>query len=108
MVSNQMQLNLNLDQSIGEYCIGCEYSLSFHYSLSEIQIWQPSDWTGFLYIQYVPGLSLQEEKKFFLILRKNFRGITFFASSETPTSIIKISVLIHCILKLTFFVQIWT
>jgi hypothetical protein len=104
-----MQLNLNLDQSIGEYCIGCEYSLSFHYSLSEIwQIWQPSDWTGFLYIQYVPGLSLQEEKKIFLILRKNFRGITFFASSETPTSIIKISVLIHCILKLTFFVQIWT
>jgi hypothetical protein len=48
------------------------------------------------------------KKKLFLILRKNFRGITFFASSETPISVIKISVLIHCILKLTFFVQIWT
>jgi hypothetical protein len=60
------------------------------------------------YIQYVPGLSLQEEKKFFLILRKNFTGITFFASSETPNSVIKISVLTHCILKLTCFVKIWT
>jgi hypothetical protein len=48
------------------------------------------------------------KKKLYLILRKNFRGITFFASSETPISVIKISVLIHCILKLTFFVQIWT
>jgi hypothetical protein len=61
------------------------------------------------YIQYVPGLSLQKEKKnLYLILRKNFRGITFFASSETTISVIKISVLIHCILKLTCFVQIWT
>jgi acetyltransferase-like isoleucine patch superfamily enzyme len=60
-----------------------------------------------MHIQYVPGLSLQEEKNIFLILRKNFRGITFFASSETPISVIRISVLIHCILKLTFFVKIW-
>jgi hypothetical protein len=29
------------------------------------------------------------KKKLFLILRKNFRGITFFASSETPISVIK-------------------
>jgi hypothetical protein len=29
------------------------------------------------------------KKKIFLILRKNFRGITFFASSETPISVIK-------------------
>jgi hypothetical protein len=46
-------------------------------------------------------------KKIFLILLKNFRRMTFFASSETPISVIKISVLIHCILKLTFFVKIW-
>jgi hypothetical protein len=39
-------------------------------------------------LQYVPGLSLQEGF-FFLILRKNFRGITFFVSSETPISVIK-------------------
>jgi hypothetical protein len=57
----------------------------------------------FSYTEYVPGFSLQEEKKF-LFLRKNFRGVTFFASSETPISVIKISVLIHCILKLTFYV----
>jgi hypothetical protein len=31
------------------------------------------------------------EKKLFLILRKNFRGITFFASLETPISVIKMS-----------------
>jgi hypothetical protein len=43
-----------------------------------------------------------------LILRKKFRGITFFASFETPISVIKISVLIYCILKLTFSVKIWT
>jgi hypothetical protein len=56
-----------------------------------------------------PRIEFTRGKKFlFLILRKNFRGITFFASSETPISVIKISVLIHCILKLTFFVQIWT
>jgi hypothetical protein len=48
------------------------------------------------------------QKILFLILRKNFRGITFFASSETLISVIKVSVLIQCILKLTFFVQIWT
>jgi hypothetical protein len=29
------------------------------------------------------------KKKLFLILRNNFRGITFFASSETPISVIK-------------------
>jgi hypothetical protein len=29
------------------------------------------------------------KKNLFLILRKNFRGITFFASSETPISVIK-------------------
>jgi hypothetical protein len=57
-------------------------------------------------IQYDPGLSLDEENCFFFILRKNLRGITFFASSETPISVIKISVLIHCILKLTFFDKI--
>jgi hypothetical protein len=34
-------------------------------------------------------LSLQEGKKKFLILRKNFRGITFFALSKTPISVIK-------------------
>jgi hypothetical protein len=56
-----------------------------------------------------PRIGFTRGNKFlFLILRKNFRGITFFASSETPISVIKISVLIHCILKLTFFVQIWT
>jgi hypothetical protein len=56
-----------------------------------------------------PRIEFTRGKKFlFMILRKNFRGITFFASSETPISVIKISVLIHCILKLTFFVQIWT
>jgi hypothetical protein len=56
-----------------------------------------------------PWIEFTRGKNFlFLILRKNFRGITFFASSETPISVIKISVLIHCILKLTFFVQIWT
>jgi hypothetical protein len=54
-----------------------------------------------------PRIEFTRGKKNFLILRKNFRGITFFASSETPISVIKISVLIHCILKLTFFVQIW-
>jgi hypothetical protein len=44
----------------------------------------------FYHMQYVPGLSLQEGKIFlFLILGKNFRGITFFASSETPISVIK-------------------
>jgi hypothetical protein len=31
------------------------------------------------------------EKKIFLILRKNFREITFLASSETPISVIKMS-----------------
>jgi hypothetical protein len=36
-------------------------------------------------IQYVPGLGSQERKK----IRKNFRGITFFASFETPISVIK-------------------
>jgi hypothetical protein len=56
-----------------------------------------------------PRIEFTRGKKFlFLILRKNFRGITFFASSENPISVIKISVLIHCILKLTFFVKIWT
>jgi hypothetical protein len=41
-------------------------------------------------IQYVPGLSLPTRgKKIFLILRKNFRGITLFASFETPISVIK-------------------
>jgi hypothetical protein len=44
----------------------------------------------------------------FLILRKIFRGITFFASFEIPISVIKISVLIYCTLKLTFCVKIWT
>jgi hypothetical protein len=35
-------------------------------------------------------LSLKEGgKKKFLILRKNFRGITFFASFETPISVVK-------------------
>jgi hypothetical protein len=29
------------------------------------------------------------KKKLFLILRKNFKGITFFASSETPIFVIK-------------------
>jgi hypothetical protein len=46
------------------------------------------------------------KQNLFLILRKNYRGITFFASSETPIFVIKISVLIHCILKFTFFVKI--
>jgi hypothetical protein len=56
-----------------------------------------------------PRIEFTRGKHFlFLILRKNFRGITFFASSETPISVIKISVLIHCTLKLTFFVQIWS
>jgi hypothetical protein len=54
-----------------------------------------------------PRIEFTRGKKIFLILRKNFRGITFFASSETPISVIRISVLIHCILKLTFFVKIW-
>jgi hypothetical protein len=41
-------------------------------------------------IQYVPGLSLPTKgKKIFLILRKNFSGITLFASFETPISLIK-------------------
>jgi hypothetical protein len=45
-------------------------------------------------IQYVPGLSLPTRgEKIFLILRKNFRGITFFASFETPISDIKKSFL---------------
>jgi hypothetical protein len=57
-------------------------------------------------IPYVPGLSSQEEKK--IILRKNFRGITFFASFETTISVIKISILIYCILKFTFSIKIWT
>jgi hypothetical protein len=61
-------------------------------------------------IPYVPGLGSQEEKNIlFLILRKNFRGITFFASFETPISVIEISVLIYCILiTLTFSAKIWT
>jgi hypothetical protein len=42
-----------------------------------------------MHIQYVPGLSLQEGKNVFLILRKNLRGITFFALSEIPISVIK-------------------
>jgi hypothetical protein len=65
--------------------------------------------SGTMYdIPYVPELSSQEEKQFFFILRKNFRGITFFASFETTISVIKISILIYCILKLTFSVKIWT
>jgi hypothetical protein len=56
-----------------------------------------------------PRIEFTRGKTFlFLILRKNFRGVTFFASSETPIFVIKISVLIHCILKLTFFVKICT
>jgi hypothetical protein len=55
------------------------------------------------YIQYVPGLSLQEEKKYFCLTSSRKT-----ASSETPNSVIKISVLTHCILKLTCFVKIWT
>jgi hypothetical protein len=40
-------------------------------------------------IQYVPGLSLPTRgKKIFLILCKNFR-VKFFASFETPISVIK-------------------
>jgi hypothetical protein len=65
--------------------------------------WQVPTYTVCPRIEFTRG-----NKFLFLILRKNFRGITFFASSETPISVIKISVLIHCILKLTFFVQIWT
>jgi hypothetical protein len=42
-----------------------------------------------LEIPYVPGLISQEEFFLFLILRKNCRGITFFASFETPISVIK-------------------
>jgi hypothetical protein len=40
-------------------------------------------------IQYVPGLRLQEGKKLFLILRKNFRGITFFAHFKLPFPLLK-------------------
>jgi hypothetical protein len=58
-------------------------------------------------LQYVPGLSLQGKKKLFLILRKNFRGITFFASSETPISVIKISVLKHCKLDLKLIFMLY-
>jgi hypothetical protein len=37
-----------------------------------------------------PRIEFTRGKTFlFLILRKNFRGITFFASSETPISVIK-------------------
>jgi hypothetical protein len=61
------------------------------------------------YYTVCPRIEFTRGKKIlFLILRKNFRGITFFASSETPISVIKISVLRHCIVKLTCFVQIWT
>jgi hypothetical protein len=41
----------------------------------------------YVHIQYVPGL--RRKTFLFLILRKNFRGITFFASFETPISVIK-------------------
>jgi hypothetical protein len=38
-----------------------------------------------------PGIEFtyKREKKIFLILRKNFRGITLFASFETPIFLIK-------------------
>jgi hypothetical protein len=37
-----------------------------------------------------PRIGFTRGKTFlFFILRKNFRGITFFASSETPISVIK-------------------
>jgi hypothetical protein len=63
----------------------------------------------YAYDPVCPRIEFTRGKKIlFLILRKNFRGITFFASSETPISVIKISVLRHCIVKLTCFVQIWT
>jgi hypothetical protein len=55
-----------------------------------------------------PRMGFTRGEKIFLILRKNFREITLFGSFETPISVIKISVLIYCILKLTFSVQIWT
>jgi hypothetical protein len=85
------------------------YSTLLLLAIISLTIWLSLSKILSVYSTYVPGLSLQEEKKnLFLILRKNFRGITFFASSETPISVIKISVVIHCILKLTFFVQIWT
>jgi hypothetical protein len=50
-----------------------------------------------------PRIGFTRGKQFlFLILSKNFRGITFFASFETLISVIKISVLIYGVLKLTF------
>jgi hypothetical protein len=50
---------------------------------------------------------IQKQKHYtYRILLKNFRGITFLASFETPISVIKLSVLIYCILKLTFSLKI--
>jgi hypothetical protein len=44
-----------------------------------------------LIIPLCPRIEFRRGKTFlFLVLRKNFRGITFFASFETPISVIKI------------------
>jgi hypothetical protein len=58
-----------------------------------------------------PNLHTNSSNKLllFFIIRKNYTGITFFASFETLISVIEISVLIYCILiTLTFSVKIWT
>jgi hypothetical protein len=90
---NAVQKNAPLDQGI--FVGGAPIFFYFHIWTTEVKPCNAlnSEFANFETpcIQYVSGLSLQEGFFFkFLFLRKNFRGITFFASSETPISVIKI------------------